>query len=50
MDKMDIRELAAETDTETLIEAEWAEQDAQAKAENKDISDFINDHFIFTHI
>ena len=41
MDKTDIRELAAETDIEAMLQAEWDEQDEQAKANNLDISDIV---------
>lgn len=40
MDKMDIRELAAETDIEATLQAEWDLEDAQLKSENSDISEF----------
>ena len=41
MDKTDIRELAAETDIEATLEAEWREQDEQAKRDNLDIMDIV---------
>lgn len=50
MDKTDIRELAAETDIEAMLQAEWDEQDEQAKANNLDISDFLNSRFIISGI
>ena len=50
MDKLDIRELAAETGIEATLQAEWDLEDAQLKSENSDISDFLNARFIISGI
>jgi hypothetical protein len=50
MDKLDIRELAAETDIEATLQAEWDLEDAKENPENSDISDFLNSHFIISGI